>query len=248
MYCKTGFCLQQFIQHCTKALLINSAMFYMIAICYHDTGGLAYSVPYLKSKHSSLMSQWIHTNCMSCSGLKRKDTKVYSSAQPKLIITCYFLSCQTWQANIYPDHFSGTVRRKMIMNSLGSPWLQNWFLTGIQHVVWALLRWQYGNSLAEHKYIFHASWTHCVISQWAHWKKRKLLNLVTHKTPTNNNHHHHHQMFPVVAFETISGISWLNMLLQLMSHHVNWVMFKLKSPNIFFFYNQCVLEKKSFTV
>lgn len=34
------------------------------------------------------------------------------------------------------------------------------------------------------------------------------------------------------------------MFLQLMSQHVNWVMFKLKSPNIFFFYNQCVLEKK----
>lgn len=219
-------------------------MFYMIAFCYHDTGGLAYSVPYLKSTRSSLMSQWIHTNCMSCSGLKRKDIKVYSSAKPKLIIACYFLSCQTWQANIYPDHFSGTVRRKMIMNSLGSPWLQNWFLTGIQHVVWASHRWQYGNSLAEHKYTFHASWTHCVISQWAHWKKSKLLNLVTHKTPTNNNHHHH-QMFPVVAFETISGIFWLNMYLQLMSHHVNWVMFKLKSPNIFFFYNQCVLENKN---
>lgn len=171
MYCKTGICLQQFIQHCTKTLLINSAMFYMTAFCYHDTGGLAYSVPYLKSTRSSLMSQWIHTNCMSCSGLKRKDTKVYSSAKPKLIIACYFLSCQTWQANIYPDHFSGTVRRKMIMNTLGSPWLQNWFLTGIQHVVWASLRWQYGNSLAEHKYTFHASWTHCVISQWAHWKK-----------------------------------------------------------------------------
>lgn len=44
---------------------------------------------------------------MCCPGLKGKDTKVYSTAKPKLMITHYFLSCKILQANIYPIHFSG---------------------------------------------------------------------------------------------------------------------------------------------
>lgn len=51
---------------------------------------------------------------MCCPGLKGKDTKVYSTAKPKLMITHYFLSCKILQANIYPIHFSG-----MLTNYLG---------------------------------------------------------------------------------------------------------------------------------
>lgn len=59
-------------------------------ICIHRWFNTISVIIILDVRYYILNNQW-HTDCMSCPGLKGKDPRVYSTAEPKLMITCNFL-------------------------------------------------------------------------------------------------------------------------------------------------------------